>query len=300
MRIKSKWLKLPVNYFELSRTQELVKLLGPGAEVYPVRIWCHMGKHELGNDLMLPDAQVEAIAGWTGAPGALIGAFLAVKLLVRAKEGFEVHDWNDFSPRWREKRELCRARQRRFRARQLAAKSCNALLSRVTHEIPQNNADLEKSKHSNEEFTPRNALHEEPQLLLLNNTVHSNIKHTEGSVRGDETLTTPAKPAKTDKSTKTDLPAELAPNAEEVHHWLEYKKERGQGYKTKGLRALFTRLINIPAEHRKEAILNSMANNWAGIFWNGAGGNHARTGTGEKRIAGTAGFQRGKYDDVSK
>ena len=63
-----------------------------------------------------------------------------------------------------------------------------------------------------------------------------------------------------------ELPDELKPNEPEILAWLAYKREKGQGYKPAGLKALWTKLLAMSPDHRKEAIENSMASNYAGIF----------------------------------
>lgn len=49
--------------------------------------------------------------------------------------------------------------------------------------------------------------------------------------------------------------------------WIEYKKEKRQGYKATGLRALMTKWGNeFTAATFPAAVENSMGNNWAGVF----------------------------------
>lgn len=54
--------------------------------------------------------------------------------------------------------------------------------------------------------------------------------------------------------------------------WLEYKKEKHQSYKSKGLEALVTQVRKYSTEYGEQAVADlirqSMANGWQGIVWN--------------------------------
>ena len=62
------------------------------------------------------------------------------------------------------------------------------------------------------------------------------------------------------------FPAELKNDEPDILDWLAYKRERGETYKARGLKALWTKLLAIPAFMRKAALQTAMANNWAGFF----------------------------------
>lgn len=109
--------------------------------------------------------------------------------------------------------------------------------------------------------------------------------------------TRPTRPDQPDR-TKQDVcvPDDLKANEKEIRDWLEYKRQKGQTYKPKGLEALWRMFRAIPAEKRREAVDWSMANNWAGLFEKrDRGANGTREGG---RIVGTAAHQRGKYDHL--
>lgn len=65
-----------------------------------------------------------------------------------------------------------------------------------------------------------------------------------------------------------DLPPALL---EKVKDWLEYKIEKKQGYKPKGLENFLTQVFNQYQKFGAEAVVSviseSMANNWQGIIW---------------------------------
>ena len=62
------------------------------------------------------------------------------------------------------------------------------------------------------------------------------------------------------------IPDDLLESQEAINDWLEYKKQKGQSYKPKGLEALWRTFRTIPKEQRRESVDRSMANNWAGLF----------------------------------
>lgn len=69
----------------------------------------------------------------------------------------------------------------------------------------------------------------------------------------------------TTKTTTPELPAELAPYKAAVEDWLAYKRERGQTYKPRGLKALFTSMIEM-GSGLPAAVKHSMTNNYAGLY----------------------------------
>lgn len=110
-------------------------------------------------------------------------------------------------------------------------------------------------------------------------------------------LILPNQPNQTKEKTKgggeVKIPPDLEPNSAEILEWLVFKKEKNQGYKPKGLVALWSALRKIPAGQRKEAIEHSMASNYAGIYETKGGLNGTRShiagaatpnGTGERIV----------------
>ena len=62
-----------------------------------------------------------------------------------------------------------------------------------------------------------------------------------------------------------ELPMALKPFESAITEWLAYKRERGQTYKPRGLKALYAECLKLGAG-LPAAIQNSMARNYAGIF----------------------------------
>lgn len=58
---------------------------------------------------------------------------------------------------------------------------------------------------------------------------------------------------------------------EKTKQWVEYKKERREGYKPTGLKSLLTQISNKEKESGAIAVINvidlSMSNGWKGIIW---------------------------------
>lgn len=67
-----------------------------------------------------------------------------------------------------------------------------------------------------------------------------------------------------------ELPGYVSPDfAPIMKEWLEYKKERGQAYKARGLKACYTKLLTLSGSDttRARAIIEqSMSNNYSGLF----------------------------------
>jgi hypothetical protein len=88
-------LNLDLDYFEHPKIRRLVGLLGRGAEVLPIRLWCYCGKYHTSDGALkgYTVQEVESVAGWNGAQGAMIDAFLSVGLMEQKKGVYVIHDW---------------------------------------------------------------------------------------------------------------------------------------------------------------------------------------------------------------
>lgn len=93
----------------------------------------------------------------------------------------------------------------------------------------------------------------------------------------------------TNKKAVVVIPEDLTAHSADIQAWLAYKGERGETYKSRGLVALWGKIRDIPAHLRRQAIEQSMANNWAGLFaLKQQGGVNGKT---ERKIGVTGGFQ---------
>lgn len=89
------FLNLDLDYFSHPKTVRLVGLLGRGAEVLPIRLWCYCGKYhvESGKLTGYSAQEIESAVQWWGKQGELVEALLKVEYLIKTEDGFMVHDW---------------------------------------------------------------------------------------------------------------------------------------------------------------------------------------------------------------
>lgn len=110
-------INLDLNYFDHPKTKRLVGLLGRGADVLPVRLWCTCGKHysDSGELTGLTAQEIESQVAWWGRPGQMVAAMLKVGFLEEIDGQFVVHDWTDHASHisaYREKaRKMVQARR---------------------------------------------------------------------------------------------------------------------------------------------------------------------------------------------
>lgn len=88
----SVWIKLDADYPTHPKTLRLCRLLGDGADAYPVRLWTWCARYAKDGK---PDASfIEEACRWRGETGALIHALKTVCFL--DSDG-SVHDWDDWT-----------------------------------------------------------------------------------------------------------------------------------------------------------------------------------------------------------
>ncbi len=82
------------------KTRRLVGLLGRGAEMLLIRLWCYCGEHhcETGALTGYSEQEIETIVEWWGAKGVAVDAMVKVGFLVKdEKGGYHVKDWLEHS-----------------------------------------------------------------------------------------------------------------------------------------------------------------------------------------------------------
>ena len=91
------YLNLDLDFFDHPKTKRLVGLLGKGAEVLPIRLWCACGKYqaESGRLIGYSTQAIEATCAWWGRKGEMVDAMLEVGFIEKTDDGFQVHDWPD-------------------------------------------------------------------------------------------------------------------------------------------------------------------------------------------------------------
>jgi len=94
----------------------LERALGPAGVLALVDLWAFAAEMRPDGDLSgLPDEAIEAAAGWSGEPGALIAALERLRLLDGARDSRRLHDWAEHQP-W-----IASAPTRKAKARLAAA-----------------------------------------------------------------------------------------------------------------------------------------------------------------------------------
>lgn len=89
-------LNVDLDYFEHPKTKRLIGLLGRGAEVLPIRLWCYCGKYHSETGRLTDHAaqEIEAVIGWWGEREVCVKALERVRFLDLDSEGvYSVHDW---------------------------------------------------------------------------------------------------------------------------------------------------------------------------------------------------------------
>lgn len=87
---------VPVDYFDWRKTRDLVRLLGEGSELLPIRLWCHCGEHpedagKIAENLL---HKIEPVMEWRGSRGAAIDALKETLFLMAVLPGeVQVVDW---------------------------------------------------------------------------------------------------------------------------------------------------------------------------------------------------------------
>lgn len=91
------YLNLDLDYFSHPKTVRLIGLLGKGAEVLPIRLWCYCGKYhvESGKLASYSTEEVEAAVGWWGKSGDMVKAMIKVGFLEELNGEYKLHDWED-------------------------------------------------------------------------------------------------------------------------------------------------------------------------------------------------------------
>ncbi len=89
-------LNLDIDYFAHPKTKRLVRLLGKGSEVLPLKLWCYTAKYfkEDGRLTGISTQEIESEVSWWGEPGQMVEVMLKEVFLERDADGtLMVHDW---------------------------------------------------------------------------------------------------------------------------------------------------------------------------------------------------------------
>jgi hypothetical protein len=89
-------LNLDLGYFQHLKTKRIVKALGRGADVLPLRLWCYTGQHYALDGRLAGHAaeDIEAAVDWWGKSGEMVKAMVEIRHLdVDADGTYMVHGW---------------------------------------------------------------------------------------------------------------------------------------------------------------------------------------------------------------
>jgi len=89
------YLNLDPDYFEHPKTKRLIGLLGPGAESYPIKLWCFCAKYHPEEGLLkgYSSQEIEGIIGWNGKTNTLIDALVRTGFLRKKYKDYQINDW---------------------------------------------------------------------------------------------------------------------------------------------------------------------------------------------------------------
>lgn len=88
-------LNLDIDYFNHPKTKRLIRLLGKGSEVIPLRLWCYTARYfaEDGRLAGISAQEIEDECCWWGQKGDAVKVMVDCQFLEVDGENFVVHDW---------------------------------------------------------------------------------------------------------------------------------------------------------------------------------------------------------------
>ena len=91
------YLNLDPDYFSHRKTMRLVAICGPGAELYPIKLWAYAAKHRPSDGVLhrLSTEEIEGIAGWRGKRGKLLKTLVRLAFVDLQRSGYVLHAWRE-------------------------------------------------------------------------------------------------------------------------------------------------------------------------------------------------------------
>ena len=137
------------------------------------------------------------------------------------------------------------------------------------NDILSKNAIYENSQNAIYKENCKNAIYENSEnAILLHNTKNTNSKTTSNTTKKSEADATHLGSGKSQKVflSVADKPSFVSPDI--WQDFCQYKKERKESYTQTGLKVFLSKLekINSKGANVNEALLETMANNWRGVF----------------------------------
>ena len=152
---------------------------------------------------------------------------------------------------------------------ELKIEKLNEILSKNAIYENSQNAIYENSQNVIYKENCKNAIYENSEnAILLHNTNNTNSKTTTNTTKKSEADATHLGGRKSQKVflSVADKPSFVSPDI--WQDFCQYKKERKENYTQTGLKAFLSKLekINAKGANVNEALLETMANNWRGVF----------------------------------
>ena len=152
---------------------------------------------------------------------------------------------------------------------ELKIEKLNDILSKNAIYENSQNAIYENSENAIYKENCKNAIYENSEnAILFYNTKNTNSKTTTNTTKKSEADATHLGGRKSQKVflSVADKPSFISPDI--WQDFCQYKKERKENYTQTGLKAFLSKLekINAKGANVNEALLETMANNWRGVF----------------------------------
>lgn len=226
------YLNLDPAYFTHLKTIRLVARCGKGSESLPIKLWAHCALHHPKDGVMLGYKQAELEALLQALPEH-VEALIDVGFLdkLEGSKGFVCHDWLDHQ-----------GHLAAFKERAERGAKARWDKARKLKRVPSNAKD-----------EPKQCLEQCPVPIR--------------TVPSLPVTTTTAPAARVESP---EMPKELDPYKTAVESWLAYKRERREGYKPTGLKAVYAKMVKL-GPGLPEAVERAMANGWRGFDFGGNG-----------------------------
>lgn len=244
-------INLDAGYFTHLKTKRLVKLLGVGAEVLPIKLWCYTAAHYAETGILSGHSaeDVEAAVDWQGAPGAMAKAMTDIRFLDVLSDGsYQVHDWLEHSGH------LAAFAQR-------ARKAANARWGNPSPMLK--DAQASPSIASDDSGTPKSSASNAPTNQLTNQLTNKPTTSAPPEAADGEN---PQRKGPADKL--PEIPSALrTPEFEKAwDDWVEHRRQRKPKVTPLSAKESFSKLGKWGVDRSIAAIRHSIASSYQGIF----------------------------------
>jgi hypothetical protein len=164
-----------VDYFEHPKTLMLVGLIGPQADVFPLRLWRWCALYARDGVVKGGRAQLESVVKWSGESGQLHKALVKCGFL--EKDGKTVHDWH-----FHIGRSIYLYEQKKLRQRQ---KYAAGILPEETGRIPPIPSHPIQDEKSNPPLPPNGGDRKRKRRQKTDDEMRTEIEQRRKELRGE-------------------------------------------------------------------------------------------------------------------